>query len=68
MSQSLPKYGLMLGNFATMFHLAPAGYPLTDGLHVGIRDTGLLVTFGAAICASLAGGGVADGAASTGAR
>ncbi len=42
----------MLGNFATgVSILAPAGMLtlLADGLHVGIRDTGLLVTFGAAI-------------------
>jgi predicted MFS family arabinose efflux permease len=51
-TQSLPKYGLMLGNFATgVSILAPAGMLtlLAEGLNVGIRDTGLLVTFGAAI-------------------
>lgn len=42
----------MLGNFATgLSVLAPAGMltVLADGLHVGIRATGLLVTFGAII-------------------
>ncbi len=42
----------MLGNFATgVTILMPAGMlvVLAEGLHVGIRDTGLLVTFGAAI-------------------
>ena len=42
----------MLGNFATgVTILAPAGMltVLADGLGVGIRDTGLLVTFGAVI-------------------
>ena len=42
----------MLGNFATgVSILAPAGMltVLADGLGVGIRDTGLLVTFGAVI-------------------
>ncbi|HEY1311965.1 MAG TPA: MFS transporter [Pseudolabrys sp.] len=42
----------MLGNFATgVSILAPAGMltVLADGLSVGIRDTGLLVTYGAII-------------------
>ncbi len=44
-SQTLPRYGLMLGNFATgLCILAPAGMltVLADGLSVGIRETGLL--------------------------
>ncbi len=48
----LPRVALMLGNFATGISiLAPAGMltMLADGLGVGIRDTGLLVTFGAMI-------------------
>ena len=52
MKNALPRYGLMLGNFATgLSVLAPAGMltVLADGLHVGIRETGLLVTFGAII-------------------
>lgn len=52
MTNTLPRYGLMLGNFATgLSVLAPAGMltVLADGLDVGIRDTGLLVTFGAII-------------------
>lgn len=52
MKQTLPRYGLMLGNFATgLSVLAPAGMltVLADGLHVGILETGLLVTFGAII-------------------
>jgi predicted MFS family arabinose efflux permease len=51
-SQTLPRYGLMLGNFATgLCILAPAGMltVLAEGLNVGIRETGLLVTFGAVI-------------------
>lgn len=50
--QTLPRYGLMLGNFATgLTILMPAGMlaVLAEGLNVGIRETGLLVTFGAAI-------------------
>ena len=50
MRQSLPRIALMHGNLATgVSILAPAGMltVLADGLHVGIRDTGLLVTFGA---------------------
>jgi MFS transporter, DHA1 family, inner membrane transport protein len=50
MRQSFPRIALMLGNLATgVSILAPAGMltVLADGLHVGIRDTGLLVTFGA---------------------
>jgi len=52
MRQALPRIALMLGNLATgVSILAPAGMltVLADGLHVGIRDTGLLVTFGAII-------------------
>jgi MFS transporter, DHA1 family, inner membrane transport protein len=48
----LPKFGLMLGNFATgLCILAPAGMltVLAEGLNVDIRETGLLVTFGAVI-------------------
>ena len=47
-----PRIPLMLGNFATgVSILAPAGMltVLADGLNVGIRDTGLLVTYGAII-------------------
>jgi DHA1 family inner membrane transport protein len=50
--QFLPRIALMLGNFATgVSILAPAGMltVLADGLGVGIRDTGLLVTYGAVI-------------------
>lgn len=49
---TLPRFGLMLGNFATgLCILAPAGMltVLAEGLNVGIRETGLLVTFGAVI-------------------
>jgi predicted MFS family arabinose efflux permease len=52
MKNSLPRFALMLGNFATgLCILAPAGMltVLADGLNVGIRETGLLVTFGAVI-------------------
>ena len=52
MRQSLPRYGLMLGNFATgLCILAPAGMLpiLADGVGVGIREAGLLVTCGAVI-------------------
>jgi DHA1 family inner membrane transport protein len=52
MNQSLPKYGLMLGNFATgLCILAPAGMlpVLAEGVGVGIREAGLLVTYGAVI-------------------
>jgi len=48
----LSRYGLLLGNFATgLSVLAPAGMLaiLADGLNVGIRDAGLLVTFGAIV-------------------
>jgi predicted MFS family arabinose efflux permease len=48
----LPRFALMLGNFATgLSILAPAGMLtiLADGLGVGIRETGLLVTFGAVV-------------------
>jgi predicted MFS family arabinose efflux permease len=51
-SQTLPRYGLMFGNFATgLCILAPAGMltVLAEGLNVGIRETGLLVTYGAVI-------------------
>ena len=51
-TQTLPRYGLMLGNFATgLTILMPAGMlvVLAEGLGVGIRDTGLLVTYGAVI-------------------
>ena len=47
-----PRIPLMLGNFATGISiLAPAGMltVLADGLGAGIRDTGLLVTYGAII-------------------
>lgn len=52
MQYQLSRYGLLLGNFATgLSVLAPAGMLqiLADGLDVGIRDAGLLVTFGAII-------------------
>jgi predicted MFS family arabinose efflux permease len=52
MRQSLPRYGLMLGNFATgLCILAPAGMLpiLAEGVGVGIREAGLLVTYGAVI-------------------
>jgi len=52
MQQSLPRYGLMLGNFATgLCILAPAGMLpiLADGVGVGIREAGLVVTYGAVI-------------------
>ncbi len=52
MRQWLPRIALMLGNFATGISiLAPAAMltGLADGLHVGISDAGLLVTFGAII-------------------
>ncbi len=52
MNQTLPRYGLMLGNFATgLCILAPAGMlpVLAEGLDSGIRETGLLVTYGAVI-------------------
>lgn len=52
MNQQLSRYGLLLGNFATgLSVLAPAGMLaiLAEGLHVGIREAGLLVTFGAVI-------------------
>jgi predicted MFS family arabinose efflux permease len=51
-NQTLPRYGLMLGNFATgLCILAPAGMlpVLAEGLDVGIREAGLLVTYGAVI-------------------
>src|SRR5487761_2765733 len=52
MRRYLPRVALMLGNFVTgLSILTPAGMPtvLADGLGVGIRQTGLLVTFGAMI-------------------
>ncbi len=52
MHHQLSRYGLLLGNFATgLSVLAPAGMLaiLAEGLHVGIREAGLLVTFGAII-------------------
>lgn len=52
MNTTLPRYGLMLGNFATgLCILAPAGMLpiLAEGVGVGIREAGLLVTFGAVI-------------------
>ncbi|MEP7031933.1 MAG: MFS transporter [Pseudolabrys sp.] len=48
----LPRFALMLGNFATgVCIIAPAGMLtiLADGLQVSIRDTGLLMTYGAVI-------------------
>jgi len=52
MRRYLPRIVLMLGNFVTgLSILTPAGMltVLADGLGVGIRQTGLLVTFGALI-------------------
>ena len=52
MRRYLPRVALMLGNFVTgLSILTPAGMltVLADGLGVGIRQTGLLVTFGAMI-------------------
>lgn len=52
MHHQLSRYGLLLGNFATgLSVLAPAGMLqiLAEGLDVGVRDAGLLVTFGAII-------------------
>ncbi|KQZ00373.1 MFS transporter [Pseudolabrys sp. Root1462] len=52
MQNQLARYGLLLGNFATgLSVLAPAGMLaiLAEGLNVGIREAGLLVTFGAII-------------------
>jgi len=52
MRQSLPRIALMLGNFATGVSIMTPAAMLTvlaDGLGVGIRETGLLMTFGAAI-------------------
>ena len=52
MTKYLPRIALMLGNVVTgLAVLGPAGMlaTLADGLHVGIRDAGLLVTYGAAV-------------------
>jgi DHA1 family inner membrane transport protein len=52
MSSLLSRTALMLGNFATGISiLAPAAMltALAGGLQVGIRDAGLLVTFGAIV-------------------
>lgn len=52
MQKQLPRIALMLGNFVTgVSILTPAGMlpVLADGLNVSIRDTGLLVTYGAII-------------------
>ena len=52
MSRYLPRIALMLGNVVIgLSVLAPAGMlaRLADGLHVGIRDVGLLVTYGAVV-------------------
>lgn len=48
----LSRIALMLGNFVTgVSILTPAGMlpELSEGLHVGIRDAGLLVTYGAVV-------------------
>ena len=65
----MPRYFsrvvLMLGNVVTgLTILGPAGMlaELADGLHVGIHDTGLLVTYGASFFYRLAGHGLADDA------
>lgn len=52
MKQFFPRLALMLGNIVTgLSILGPAGMlaELADGLQVGIRDAGLLVTYGAAV-------------------
>ncbi len=52
MTRYLPRLTLMLGNvFIGLAVLAPAGMmsPLAQGLHVGIHDIGLLVTYGAVV-------------------
>jgi DHA1 family inner membrane transport protein len=52
MHRYFPRIVLMLGNVVTgLTILGPAGMlaELADGLHVGIHDTGLLVTYGAVV-------------------
>lgn len=52
MKRYLPRIALMLGNFATgIAIISPAGMlpMLADGLGASIRETGLLVTYGAII-------------------
>ena len=52
MKQFFPRLALMLGNIVTgLSILGPAGMlaELADGLQVGIRDAGLLVTYGAVV-------------------
>ena len=52
MNTYFPRFALMLGNVVIgLAVLAPAGMlaPLADGLHVGIREAGLLVTYGAVV-------------------
>ena len=52
MNKYFPRIALMLGNVVTgLAVLGPAGMlaALADGLHVGIRDAGLLVTYGAVV-------------------
>lgn len=52
MSTFFPRFVLMAGNIVIgVAVLAPAGMlaQLADGLHVGIHDTGLLVTYGALV-------------------
>lgn len=52
MKQFFPRLALMFGNIVTgLSILGPAGMlsELASGLHVGIRDAGLLVTYGAVV-------------------
>ncbi len=52
MKQFFPRLALMLGNIVTgVSIIGPAGMlaELADGLDVGIRDAGLLVTYGAVV-------------------
>ncbi|MEJ2625507.1 MAG: MFS transporter [Pseudolabrys sp.] len=52
MIRYLPRLALMLGNvFIGLAVLGPAGMmaPMAHGLHVGIHDIGLLVTYGAVV-------------------
>ena len=52
MKQFFPRLALMLGNIVTgLSILGPAGMlaELAEGLQVGIRDAGLLVTYGAVV-------------------
>jgi len=52
MKQFFPRVALMFGNIVTgLSILGPAGMlsELASGLHVGIRDAGLLVTYGAVV-------------------